>query len=241
MKALNLPALALIATALAVGFEARGRPVHRDRDEATKNDDGPASRKGDEVNKDAQGRYAAVNGLRMYYEIHGTGRPLVLLHGAFGLAQVYPGLAKDRQMIAVELQGHGRTLDIDRPLSAEQMADDVAALLKELKIDQADVFGYSMGGLVALGVAIRHPEVVRKLVINGSYFGSLDDSFEPEAARQFKSLPADFALPPPLKAAYDSVGFDPKRWPTLVAKIKASGAAFKGFAPKILRRSRCPS
>ncbi len=240
MKTLNLPALALVTTALAVGFEARGRPVDRDRDEATENDDGPASRKGDEVSKDAQGRYAAVNGLRMYYEIHGTGRPLVLLHGAFGIASVYPGLAKDRQVIAVELQGHGRTADIDRPLSPEQMADDVAALLKALKIEQADVFGYSMGGCVGLGLAIRHPEVVRKLVINGSYFGSLEDAFEPEAARQFKSLPADFALPPPLKAAYDSVGFDPKRWPTLVAKIKASGVAFKGFAREDLKAIKVP-
>src|SRR5437762_2280305 len=83
-----------------------------------------------------------VNGLKMYYEIHGTGRPLVLLHGAFGLATVYPTLAKNRQVIAVELQGHGHTADIDRPLTFEQLADDTAALLKHLKIERADFFGY---------------------------------------------------------------------------------------------------
>jgi len=108
----------------------------------------------------------------MYYETRGEGEPLVLLHGAFGLAMDLPALAKNRRVIAVELQGHGHTADIDRPLSVEQMADDTAALLNELKIERADFFGYSMGGVVALGVAIRHPSLVRKLAINGSYFGS---------------------------------------------------------------------
>jgi pimeloyl-ACP methyl ester carboxylesterase len=105
----------------------------------------------------------------MYYEIHGAGRPLVLLHGAFGWAVIYPTLAKNRQVIAIELQGHGHTADIDRPLTYEQMADDTAALLKQLKIEQADFFGYSMGGNVALAVAIRHPQLVRKLVTAGSH------------------------------------------------------------------------
>jgi pimeloyl-ACP methyl ester carboxylesterase len=113
----------------------------------------------------------------MYYETRGEGEPLVLLHGAFGLAMDLPALAKNRRVIAVELQGHGHTADIDRPLSVEQMADDTAALLKELKIERADFFGYSMGGVVALGVAIRHPSLVRKLAINGSYFGSVEAAF----------------------------------------------------------------
>jgi pimeloyl-ACP methyl ester carboxylesterase len=99
-----------------------------------------------EVKQTANGKYAEVNGLKMYYEIHGSGKPLVLLHGAFGWATVYPILAKNRQVIAIELQGHGHTADIDRPLTYEQMADDTAALLKHLKIEQADFFGYSMGG-----------------------------------------------------------------------------------------------
>ncbi len=114
--------------------------------------------------------YASVNGLQMYYEIHGTGQPLVLLHGAFSaigtsFGELLPALAKTRQVIAFELQAHGRTADIDRPLTIEQMADDVAAALRQLGIEQADIFGYSMGASVALHVAIRHPEVVRKLVL----------------------------------------------------------------------------
>jgi pimeloyl-ACP methyl ester carboxylesterase len=118
----------------------------------------------------AQTGYAPVNGLNMYYEIHGTGQPLVLLHGAFSaigtsFEAVLPGLAKTRQVIAFELQAHGRTADIDRPLSLEQLADDSAAALRHLGIDQADIFGYSMGAAVALHLAIRHPEVVRKLVL----------------------------------------------------------------------------
>src|SRR6476661_2847675 len=113
--------------------------------------------------------YAPVNGLNMYYEIHGTGQPLVLLHGAFSAIgtsfdALLPGLAKTRQVIGFEMQAHGRTADIDRPLSMEQMADDTAAALKHLGIDQADIFGYSMGAGIALQVAIRHPDVVRKLV-----------------------------------------------------------------------------
>ena len=152
----------------------------------------------------------------------------------FRLATVYPALAKDRQVIAVELQGHGHTADIDRPLTYEQMADDIAALLKELKIEQADFFGYSMGGTVGLGVAIRHPKLVRKLAINGSHSGKMEDAYEPETAKQFNSLPADFA-PPMLKDPYDKVAPDPKQWPTLVAKVKKMGLDFKGFTREELK------
>jgi pimeloyl-ACP methyl ester carboxylesterase len=114
--------------------------------------------------------YAPVNGLEMYYEIHGAGRPLVLLHGAFSaigtsFGALLPDLAQTRQVIAFELQGHGRTADIDRPLRIEHMADDVAAALRHLGIAQADIFGYSLGAGVALHLALRHPEVVRKLVL----------------------------------------------------------------------------
>src|SRR5690242_277543 len=117
-----------------------------------------------------KGNYAAVNGLNMYYEVHGAenaGIPLVLLHGALGttdmFAQLTPRLSEARQVIAVELQAHGHTGDIDRPLSFEYMADDIAALIKHLSLGRADVLGYSQGGGVALQAAIRHPEVVRKL------------------------------------------------------------------------------
>src|SRR5437763_548809 len=108
----------------------------------------------------ARGSYAPLNGLNMYYETYGTGKPLVLIHGALGVigmfAQLIPPLAETRQVIAVELQAHGHTADIDRPLSFEQMADDVAALIKHLGLQNADVLGYSQGGGVAQQTAIRH-------------------------------------------------------------------------------------
>lgn len=114
--------------------------------------------------------YVPVNGLNMYYEIHGAGDPLVLLHGAFSaigssFEKLIPGLAQHRQVIGFDLQGHGRTADIDRPLTVEGMADDVAAALLQLDIEQADVLGYSNGGSVALHFATRHSQRVRKLVL----------------------------------------------------------------------------
>lgn len=127
------------------------------------------------------GHYAQVNGLRMYYEIHGSGFPLVLIHGggstigsSFG--RILPALAKHHKVIAVELQAHGHTADIDRPLSFSQDADDVAVLLSQLDIDKADVFGFSNGASTALEIAIRHPELVNRVIIastmykrNGAY------------------------------------------------------------------------
>jgi pimeloyl-ACP methyl ester carboxylesterase len=113
--------------------------------------------------------YVAVNGLKMYYEIHGEGQPLVLLHGAFSgigtsFGKLIPQLSGQRKVVAFELQAHGRTADIDRPLTLEGMADDVAEAIRELGLGQADVLGYSMGAAVALHVVVRHPEVVRKLI-----------------------------------------------------------------------------
>ena len=121
------------------------------------------------TNMNANGSYAFVNGLNMYYEVHGAGQPLVLLHGTFSaigtsFGKLLPSLAKTRQVIAFELQGHGRTADIDRPLTLEGLADDVAAALQQLGIERADIFGYSMGAGVTLHVAIRYPDLVRKLV-----------------------------------------------------------------------------
>src|SRR5947199_10459253 len=121
------------------------------------------------MDHDAQRGYAPVNGLEMYYQIHGAGRPLVLLHGAYmtigGFGALLPALAATRQVIAVEQQAHGHTADIDRPLTYEQMADRTAALLQQLRIEKADLFGWSMGAGIALQIAIRHPEVVRELVL----------------------------------------------------------------------------
>ena len=117
----------------------------------------------------AEGNYAFVNGLNVYYEVHGTGEPLILLHGGVGGNEMFgpnlPALAETRRVIAVNLQAHGRTADIDRPLRFEHMADDLAALLAHLQLERADVLGYSLGAGVALQTAIRHPEAVRKLVV----------------------------------------------------------------------------
>jgi pimeloyl-ACP methyl ester carboxylesterase len=122
-----------------------------------------------ESDKAEKGSYVAVNDLNMYYEIHGSGEPLVMLHGAFGTVDMYgellPLLAQTRQVIAVELRAHGHSGDIDRPLRYELMADDIAALIKHLELEHADLFGYSLGGGVALQTVIRHPEMVRKLVV----------------------------------------------------------------------------
>jgi pimeloyl-ACP methyl ester carboxylesterase len=189
----------------------------------------------------AKGNYAQVNGLKLYYEVHGsdsTNPTLVLLHGAFGFAEawspVLPTLADTRRVIVVELQGHGHTADRDQPLSYEQMADDTAELLKQLKIKSADFFGYSMGGTVALGVAVRHPELARKVAILGSTARSPRDTYEPEFYREYQSLPADFA-PPELKNPYDKTSPDPTHWPVLVQKIKEMGPAFKGYSNKELK------
>jgi pimeloyl-ACP methyl ester carboxylesterase len=139
---------------------------------------------------EAQTGYAPVGELSMYYEIHGEGAPLILLHGAYMtidmMGPLLSGLARGRRVIAVEQQGHGRTADVDRPLSYEQMADDTAALADHLGIENADVVGYSMGGGIALQLATRHPSLVRRLVVASAGFTS--DSMHPEALEMFPSI-----------------------------------------------------
>jgi pimeloyl-ACP methyl ester carboxylesterase len=117
-----------------------------------------------------QSGYAPINGLQMYYEVHGSGDPLLLLHGTYSaigtsFGQLLPGLAKSRQVIGFDMQGHGRTADIDRPMRIEQLADDAAALLGHLGIERADVLGYSVGSAIGLQLAVRHPAAVRKLAL----------------------------------------------------------------------------
>jgi pimeloyl-ACP methyl ester carboxylesterase len=120
--------------------------------------------------------YARVNGLEMYYETHGAGEPLVVLPGAYMtielMGDLVPALASSRQVIAVEFQGHGHTADVDRPFSYEQFADDTAALLENVGVERADVYGYSLGGGVALQLGLRHPSRVRKLVIASASYSS---------------------------------------------------------------------
>jgi pimeloyl-ACP methyl ester carboxylesterase len=174
------------------------------------------------VGEEIRGDYAAVNGLELYYEVHGTGQPLVLLHGAYmtidAMGEVVPALAETRQVIAVELQGHGRTADIDRPLTYEQMADDTAALLRHLGIEQADVFGFSMGGGVALQVAVRHPDVVRKLVVASASYTS--DGMHPELLEMIPTITPEVFAGSPIEEDYLRTAPNPDDFPTLVAKLK---------------------
>ena len=172
----------------------------------------------------AQGRYANVNGLKMDYEVHGQGQPLILLHGGLGVIgmfeQILPGLAENRQVVAVELQGHGHTADIDRSLSFELMADDIAALIKHFELENADLFGYSLGGGVALQTAIRHSELVRKLVIVSAPYES--NGWYPEVRAGMRSMNAEAAkawVGSPMHQAYTSVAPRPEDWPALAAKL----------------------
>jgi pimeloyl-ACP methyl ester carboxylesterase len=145
-----------------------------------------------EQGQENSGRYAPVNGLDLYYEIHGSGQPLILLHGGVGASEMFgPNLAKlaaTGQVIAVHMQAHGRTKDIDRPLRFQSMADDVAALIDHLGLEHTDLLGYSMGGNVALQAAIRHPQKIRKLVVisapmsNAGWYPEVQTSFEQMAA-----------------------------------------------------------
>lgn len=165
--------------------------------------------------------YAPVNGLRMYYEVHGEGRPTLLLHGAYGSipmwGELLPGLVAGRQVIAVEQQAHGRTVDVDRPIRYETMADDTAALLDHLDIDRADVVGYSMGANVALRLAIQHPARVRRLVsLSGN---ARMDAYYPEMREFFKTLTPDFFAGTPLEEAYRAVAPNPDGFPAVVAKV----------------------
>ena len=177
---------------------------------------------GEVTTTEAQTGYAPANGLRMYYEIHGRGRPLVLLHGAYMtidlMGPILPGLAKTRQVIAIEQQGHGHTADIDRPITYEQMADDTAALIRHLQIDAADLFGFSMGGAIALQLAIRHPGLVRKLVLASASFRS--DGMHAAALEMFPSITPELFAGSPIEQAYLRTAPNPGDFANLVEKLK---------------------
>jgi pimeloyl-ACP methyl ester carboxylesterase len=167
--------------------------------------------------------YAPVNGLEMYYEIHGSGQPLVLLHSAFSTISMWgpflASLAETHQVIAVEFQGHGHTADIDRPFSYEQLSDDVAAVMEHLAIAQADIVGHSIGADTALQLAIRHPERVRKLVpISGKY---RYDGEYPELLAGIQQMTPDIFAGTPYEDAYRSTAPHPEEFPALVEKLKA--------------------
>jgi len=187
--------------------------------------------------------YAVANGLRMYYEIHGTGEPLVLLHGSFmtidlNYGQIMPELAKRRRVIAIEQQGHGHTEDLDRPFTYEQMADDTAELLRQLEIGPADILGYSMGGTIAIELAFRHPELVRRLVIISAPYDRA--GWYPEVYDAVGKITPEQFAGTGLPESYAAVAPNPEAWPTLVDKVKGQEATFVGLTADEFRSITAP-
>ena len=171
-----------------------------------------------------KGAYAEVNGLNLYYETHGDGRPTILLHGGLGSGEMFgpilPALSANHRVIAPDLQGHGRTADIDRPISEALMADDIAALIDHLGLDHPDVVGYSLGGGVAFHTAVKYPEKVRRLVTASIYFRSDDVHQELKAQQgQVNASAAEFMKETPMWELYQKVAPRPEDFGRLLDKI----------------------
>ena len=216
---MNMHIIYSLRVAIVVAVMASCQPQQKENTaNSTESKDTTVSQK----TKSVESGYADVNGLKMYYEVHGTGKPIVLLHGSYmtipmNWSHFIPLLAKDRKVIVAEMQGHGRTKDISREFSYENMADDVSGLLKILKIDSADILGYSMGGGIAFQMAVRHPEQVRRLlVLSGSYS---HDGWWPDAEAMFATINADMFKGSPIQKQYDSLGNDPAQFPEFVKKV----------------------
>ena len=188
--------------------------------------------------------YAPVNGLKMYYEVHGSGEPVVLLHGAFmTITNNWTGwigeLSKTRKVIAVEMQGHGRTADIERDISGANLADDVAALLDHLKIPKADLIGYSMGGGVAMQCAIRHPDKVRKVVVISSTFRR--DGMIKEAADSIPKLTAEDFKGSPIETEYKKLSPTPDKFADFINHLKASAVKPYDFGADKFKATKAPT
>ena len=184
------------------------------------------------------GHYVEVNGLNLYFETHGAGRPLILLHGGLGSGEMFgpilPALAERHQVIAPDLQGHGRTADIDRPIDIRLMADDIAALIGHLGLDEPDVVGYSLGGGVALQTAIKYPAMVRRLVVASANIRR--DAIYPEMLAQqgqVGAAAADFMKDTPMYQLYQRVAPRPEDFPRLLDKMGAGMAEDFDFAEEV--------
>ncbi|HEX3049573.1 MAG TPA: alpha/beta hydrolase [Aggregatilineaceae bacterium] len=196
------------------------------------------------------GHYASVNGLKMYYEIHGTNQsadqpPLVLLHGSLSatgtsFGQVLPLLEKTRKIIAVEQQAHGHTADIDRPLTIEQMGEDTVALLRQLGIRQADFFGYSLGTGIALYIAIRHPAMVRKLALAGGVTYNRQ-GFHPGMLEGLDGLKPEYLVGSPFYDEYMQIAPRPEDFPRLIEKVKALNKTLHDWSPDEIRSIQAPT
>jgi pimeloyl-ACP methyl ester carboxylesterase len=188
--------------------------------------------------------YAPVNGLQMYYEIHGSGRPLVLLHGNLStigvdFGRMLPGLARDRRVIAVEQQAHGHTADIDRPLSIRQWADDTAALLRHLDVEQADFFAYSSGTGIAMELALQQPRLVRKLVLASVAYRL--DGLHPGLTDGMDELQPEHLAGTPFEEDYARTAPNPGDWPRLVEKIKQLNRQLPEWPAEAVRSITAPT
>ena len=185
-----------------------------------------------------RGQYAEVNGINLYYETHGSGRPLILLHGGLGSGEMFgpvlPQLAERHQVVTVDLQGHGRTADIDRPLDAVLMAGDIAALIDHLQLATPDVVGYSLGGGVAFHTAAKYPAKVRRLVMVSANIRP--DAIYPEMRAQQGQVTAaavDFMQDTPMYQLYQRVAPRPQDFPRLLDKIGAAMSKDFDFAEEV--------
>lgn len=174
--------------------------------------------------KPAASGYAPVNGIKVYYEVYGEGKPLVLLHGAFytiemNWAQLIPELSKTRKVIAIEMQGHGHSPFSERKLDFPTLASDVEGVMNYLKVDSADVAGYSMGGSVAYQLTIQSPKRVKKLVIISSTYKS--GGWLPQVTTAFKGLKPEFLSNTPLQTGYDAVAPDKTKWTKFLEQMLA--------------------
>jgi pimeloyl-ACP methyl ester carboxylesterase len=164
-----------------------------------------------------------VNGMQMYYEISGAGDPLIVLHGAYmnipSMGAIIPRLAETHKVYALELQGHGRTTDIDRPITYPNLADDVAAFMGALRLERADVFGYSMGAIAGLQLAIRHPEKVNKLVAASVAYDL--EGWQPEFKAFIPQMTVEMILEMPFADDYRRLAPDPEGFPALAEKLIA--------------------
>lgn len=179
-------------------------------------------------NKPSESGYAPVNGINVYYEVYGEGMPIVLLHGSFytidlNWSQLIPELSKTRKVIAIEMQGHGHTPFSDRKLSRATLAKDVEGVMDYLKIDSADVVGYSFGGSVAYQFAIQSPQRLKKLVIISAAYKS--SGWLPEVNEAFKNMKPELFDDSPLKTAYDAVAPDKTKWTKFLEQMIASTTA----------------
>jgi pimeloyl-ACP methyl ester carboxylesterase len=184
------------------------------------------------------GQYAEVNGINLYFETIGTGRPLILLHGGLGSSEMFgpslPTLAERHQIIAVDLQGHGRTADIDRPIDIRLMAEDIAALIDHLGLDKPDVVGYSLGGGVAFFTAVKYPEKVGRLVMASAHIRREAIPVEMLAQQeQVNAATAEFLKDTPMYQLYMQVAPHPEDFPRLLDKIGESMAKDFDFTEEV--------